>query len=64
MTTSSSKVKVSKGDGGQGVGERSRDVFQTQDYRHKSCGWKTAKKKKKRRRMGMTEDQHSFEGMS
>ena len=47
MTTSSSKVKVSKGDGGQGVGERSRDVFQTQDYRHKSCGWKTAKKKKK-----------------
>ena len=64
MTTSSSKVKVSKGDGGQGVGERSRDVFQTQDYRHKSCGWKTAKKKKKRRRMGMNEYQHSFEGMS
>lgn len=63
MTTSSSKVKVSKGDSGQGVGERSRDVFQTQDYRHKSCGWKTAKKKKKRR-MGMNEYQQSFEGMS
>ena len=49
MTTTNSKVKVSKGDGEQGVGERSRDVFQTQDYRHKSCGWKTAKKKKKKK---------------
>lgn len=62
MTTSSNKVKVSKGDSGQGVAERSRDIFQTQDCRHKSCGWKTAERKEE---VGNEyECQHSFEGMS